>query len=353
MVGRARERAALAARYASGRAVVLSAPRRFGKTSLIRALAEKLTSDGLPNVIVDLYGVQSLADVNIRLRRAYGDWGEGRLRDTVSGLLRGIDPSLRLGPVGLSLARGTSRDDELETTHALLDLPRSLLARHGHKTWVVFDEFQSAWNVAGLEELIRTYTQQHADAAAYVFAGSHQSLLERMFTDRGRPFYAQAEVLHLGPVGSDALGELIDRLFAQTERHVGTAVDPLLRVTGGHPQRTMLAAHVLWTRTALGAVADESTWSHALDDFLRWTQPEMSTRYRSMTASEQRSARALALFDSPFAKGARTVVGDPATGTVSAALSQLARDGDVVKDSAGHWRFTDPALPLWLQQTYR
>lgn len=352
VVGRTGERDVLANRHQSGRAVVLSAPRRYGKTSLLRAYAEDLVASNDPHILVDLYGVQSLNDVNVRLQRAYGKWVTGGVRQTLTELFRSIDPSLSLGPVGLTLKRTRHPDETLEIAHFLLDLPQTILERHQQRTWVVFDEFQSAWNVEGLEELIRSYTQQHHQAASYVFAGSQHSLLEQMFSDKGRPFYAQAEMLKLGPVAGSDLGRLIERLFEASERHPGTALDLLLQTVNGHPQRAMLTAHLLWMNTDRGQVSDPATWNRTFDDLLAWTSPEMSSRYATMKSTEQRAARALAMFGSPFAKDARVTIGDPATGTISTALTQLEREGDVVKEGRGTWRFTDPALPLWLQQTY-
>lgn len=352
VVGRDDEREVVANRHQSGRALVVSAPRRYGKTSLLGAYANDLAATGVPHVLVDLYGVQSLADVNIRLHRAYGKWASGGVRRTLTELFRSIDPSLSLGPVGLTLKRARHPDETLEIAHILLDLPQAILDRHGQRTWVVFDEFQSAWNVNGLEELIRSYTQQHRQAASYVFAGSQQSLLEQMFSDKGRPFYAQAEMLQLGPVAGSDLANLIERLFQESERHPGAALDLLLQTVDGHPQRAMLAAHLLWMNTEHGQVADAEAWNRTFDDLLAWTGPEISSRYSALKSTEQQAARALAMFGSPFAKDARMAVGDPATGTISTALTQLQREGDVVKEGRGTWRFTDPALPWWLQQTY-
>ena len=47
----------------SGQAVMLHAPRRYGKTSLARVVAERLQEEGTPYIYADLWGVRSIPDV--------------------------------------------------------------------------------------------------------------------------------------------------------------------------------------------------------------------------------------------------------------------------------------------------
>jgi len=70
---------------AGGHYMRLYAPRRFGKTSLLRkALAKAEAGGDLVPVLVDLYGVLSYADVTIRIERAYAQL-KGTIRKTIEG----------------------------------------------------------------------------------------------------------------------------------------------------------------------------------------------------------------------------------------------------------------------------
>ena len=67
-----------------GHYVRLYAPRKYGKTSLLRrALADGEKQEGLVPVLVDLYGVVSLADVAVRFERAYAKELRGAIRGRV------------------------------------------------------------------------------------------------------------------------------------------------------------------------------------------------------------------------------------------------------------------------------
>ena len=85
----------------------------------------------------------------------------------------------------------------------LLDLPLTLFERDRIPTLVVFDEFQDLLTAGtSLDGLLRSHVQYHGDAAVYIYAGSQPSLMRKLFSDRERPLYGQAEPLDLGPLPS-------------------------------------------------------------------------------------------------------------------------------------------------------
>src|SRR5665648_121410 len=54
------------------------APRRFGKTSLLRRVMHETRNVGWATVYVDFFGVLTLADISQRIERAYAEQLEGR-----------------------------------------------------------------------------------------------------------------------------------------------------------------------------------------------------------------------------------------------------------------------------------
>src|SRR5215831_13182283 len=88
---------------AGGHYVRLYAPRKYGKTSLLkRALRDGEQQEGLIPVLVDLYRVNSLADVTIRFERAYARHLKGSIRSKVEELLQRTGLGLSLGAYGIS-----------------------------------------------------------------------------------------------------------------------------------------------------------------------------------------------------------------------------------------------------------
>ena len=81
VVDRDEEVEALLRSAVGGPNVRLYAPRKYGKTSLLtRALHDGGRTEGLVGVLVDLYRVSSIADVTVRLERAYARHLSGEIR---------------------------------------------------------------------------------------------------------------------------------------------------------------------------------------------------------------------------------------------------------------------------------
>jgi hypothetical protein len=71
MIGRQHEADTIRAWARKGRFMALVAPRRYGKTSLIRKVAVEAEHDEMAVIAADLFEVASLADLVLRLERAW------------------------------------------------------------------------------------------------------------------------------------------------------------------------------------------------------------------------------------------------------------------------------------------
>src|SRR6187431_805737 len=72
-----------------GHYVRLYAPRKYGKTSLLRrVLREAERSEGMVAILVDLFGVLSFADIAVRLERAYAAQLRGGVRARIEEFLQ-------------------------------------------------------------------------------------------------------------------------------------------------------------------------------------------------------------------------------------------------------------------------
>lgn len=92
---------------AGGHNVVLYAPRRMGKTSLLKQVRVAADRRKIVNVLVDLSDVLSVADVAVRLEQAYRALPE-RLKRVVDRELGGLGITSPLG--GVSISRRTAPD---------------------------------------------------------------------------------------------------------------------------------------------------------------------------------------------------------------------------------------------------
>ena len=211
IIDREGETRELLANAVGGHYVRLYAPRKYGKTSLLqRALRDGEREEGLVPVLVDLYRVVSLADVTVRLERAYARHLKGAIRARVDQFLQRTGIGLSLGVTGISARiQLDPKADPLPALHALLDLPLRLEQSGGYRALIAFDEFQDVGKVPDLDGLLRSHIQYHGDVASYVFAGSEPGLMEQLFEDRDRPLYGSAVPMRLGRLAPEDVGAYV------------------------------------------------------------------------------------------------------------------------------------------------
>jgi hypothetical protein len=277
-----------------GHFVRLYAPRKFGKTSLLGRLLQEGEREGLVPVLVDLYGVLSIADVTVRVERAYAAQLKGSLRAKIDTFLKSTGLGLSLGAFGVSANLHVQpKIDPLPALHALLDLPLRLEAGGGYRALVVFDEFQDIGKVRSLDAILRSHLQHQGDVASYVFSGSEPGLMRQLFESKDRPLYGSAVPMRLERLRDGDIAAYVVERFEASGRSVGDAVGPLVRTALGHPQRAIQLAHRLWNEVAAGETATFDDWERAHDAVLLELHPEFDAHWRALAASEQRALRAV------------------------------------------------------------
>lgn len=181
----------------NGRNVTLIAPRRMGKTGLVKNVFYKLREQE-PDIVtfyMDIYSTQSLGDF-IRL-----------FASTVLGRLDSV-PQKALGRVGkfIKSCRPVFTFDELTgqpkvtidivpsseeaTLREIFDYLRSSEKR----CYIAIDEFQqiAEYPEKGAEALLRSYIQ-FVPNINFIFAGSKQHIMQQMFHSAKRPFYQSTQ----------------------------------------------------------------------------------------------------------------------------------------------------------------
>jgi hypothetical protein len=344
IVDRDTESALLVATAVEGNNSRLVAPRRYGKTSLLRRAAAELPK-GWVSVYVDFFGVLTVDDVAERIERAYATQLSGRLATWFTGLRRQLRPTLRLGggpvPAGVEVHLQPAAAPLIDR----LALPQRLHERHDRKVFVVFDEFQDVLAADHrIDAVIRSEIQHQGDAASYAFAGSHVGMMRNLFGDRRRAFYGQARPVDLAPLDDLELGEFVSERFERTGKSVGSALEPLLALVRGHPQRSMLAAHAVWEATADGGKATEETWATAYERIMTDTRDELRAIWTGLPTGQRRVLATLANGERLY--GSRRPNGGSRGGGTKAALTALVERGEV---AAGDHRIVDPVLAEWIR----
>jgi uncharacterized protein len=354
LIDRERELATLADLAEDGHNSRLVAPRRYGKTTLLRRLAEEAERRGMRSVYVDCFGVLTLDDVAGRFDRSYSEALKGPLASWYAGVRRRWRLKGRVGTRGTGIeaeALAPGAADELLAE--VLELPRRLHERDGMRTLVMMDEFQELLTAAdSADALLRSRIQHHSAQASYVFAGSHPGLMAELFGDRERPLYGQSREIALAPLDGGELAGYIEARFAAGGRSAGAVMGDLLDLVRGHPQRAMLLAHHLW-ETAGDEEPGPETWERAVAAAFGELQETFERYWERLSANERRTLAAVA-WTGRWGEGSSLLAKDTlarfglSKSTARTLGAQLARAGDLARLEGGGYELVDPLLEAWI-----
>ena len=335
----------LEARITSRRVTALLGPRRFGKTSVLRKVSADLAAAGSETVWIDLYELSSIADLAGAIDQGLAGV-QGRIRRAIDSLAGTF--SLQIGFVGIELSKGRNeRPDPVLTVRTLLDV--LVRTAQKHPLVVVFDEFSGIARVRGGAGMLRTQLQHHYRDLGIVFAGSQPSTMQMLFTDRAQPFFAQADLVEIGPLDIGAVINIVENGFAATDRSTGGIVNHVVRTAEGHPQRAMQLADALWRFTPEGGTADDTTWVAAIEDVRVTIAGGLERLYTLLPTGHQKTLRAVATNGRVYGRAAEVL--DLSPGTARAAVENLLGDGTLVKRD-GRLAIIDPLYADWIAHRF-
>jgi hypothetical protein len=347
------ELAELTADIRNGQNVVVFAPRRFGKSSLVWRAARDLTASGAALVAyVDLMRTPTKEQLAARLAEAIHEEIATplmRARDRAMQVFRGlrISPSMTVGDDGrvrFSFTAGLAPSDVDATLERLFELPAELAAERGRRVAVVFDEFQEILDIdRHLPALMRSVFQTQPEVC-HVYLGSKRSLMQRLFNDSNEPFWRSARHMELGPIPAESFARFIHERFASTGRHVDAeAVTRILATTGGQPHATQELCYALW---------DTGTFDAALDRVLRAEHARFTLVWDQASGVQRLVLQALAAEDttSITAVDYRRRHGLPGSSSVQRALDALTGAELVFRDAPGAYRIVEPFLAEWVRR---
>lgn len=261
----------------NGRNITLIAPRRMGKTGLIKNVFYKLhqQQSEVVTLYMDIYSTQNLGDF-IRL-----------FASTVLGKLDSA-PQKALSRVGqfLKSCRPAFTFDELTgAPKVTIDIAPSsegttlkeifeYLQSSEKRCYIAIDEFQqiAEYPEQGVEALLRSYIQ-FIPNINFIFAGSKQHVMQEMFLSAKRPFYQSTQTLSIDRIDKAEYYRFAAEFFKQQGRELNELTfDYLYDEFSGHTWYIQVLLNRLYgysqpidiqlVNYAVEGVVAESTYSY-------------------------------------------------------------------------------------------
>jgi hypothetical protein len=353
------ERAELVGDVRNGQDVVVFAPRRCGKSSLVWSAMQALVEEGILVAHVDLMTTPTKERLAAALARSIYESIASpmeRLRERALAPFRGlqVQPTVTVDPesgaLAFSFALDRSDADIDATLERLLQLPAELGGGARRRTALVLDEFQEIVEVdPSLPRLLRSVFQQQPEVA-HVYLGSKRHVMAKVFSDANEPFWRSAKSIELGMIADDAFAPFIAERFRASGRDAeGVTIRELLEATDGHPYATQELAYFLWEQVRDDESASPEHLHRALAAVLRSEHAHFTLLWEDASAIQRLVLQALARDPGrPFTAAYRARHNLPAPTNVQKALRALERR-EVVSGSEGAYRISEPFLAEWLK----
>ncbi|HXV95703.1 MAG TPA: ATP-binding protein [Gaiellaceae bacterium] len=345
----------------NGQDVLVYAPRRYGKSSLVLRAGQRAIRSGVLVGYCDLMRTPTKERLAAALAKTiYSDLetSAGHAIERATRLFRGlrITPTMEVDPIDGSLRfvfhAGRRRAAIDDTIEALLALPGQIAAERGRRAALVFDEFQEIVTIdRHYPNLMRAVFQEQPEVA-HVYLGSKRHVLERIFDDANEPFWRSAKRLEIGPIAPAEFARFLLRRFEETEKEIDDeALGRLLEATGGHPYGTQELAYFLWEIVPTGHFARLADVEAALAQVLRsehnhfaklWDDAPHAQRLVMLALAEEPTG---SLYSADYAERHDL----PPKPALQRAIGALVTKEIASRDAGRVYRIVEPFFADWLR----
>ena len=253
--------------------ILLTSPRRMGKTQLIRHVFEQPSiKDNCYTFYTDIYPTTSLHELVLFLSKEIYSVLVPKGKAVIDKFLAGLH-SLA-GSIGYNPISGLPTFDiKLGNIHApelTLEEIFRYLEQADKPCVFAIDEFQqiALYPEKNVEALLRAHTQK-MNNCLFIYAGSNRHILENMFNSAAKPFYNSAEQIYLDCIPKDVYTAFANEQFSKAGRKIlPEAVSLAYDLFEGHTYYVHNVLHNAFAYLNADKVIDESDIHEKLSNIL-------------------------------------------------------------------------------------
>ena len=253
--------------------ILLTSPRRMGKTQLIRHVFEQPSiKDNCYTFYTDIYPTTSLHELVLFLSKEIYSVLVPKGKAVIDKFLAGLH-SLA-GSIGYDPINGLPTFDiKLGDIHApelTLEEIFRYLEQADKPCVFAIDEFQqiALYPEKNVEALLRAHIQK-MNNCLFIYAGSNRHILENMFNSAAKPFYNSAEQIYLDCIPKDVYTAFANEQFSKAGRKIlPEAVSLAYDLFEGHTYYVHNVLHNAFAYLNANKVIDESDIHETLSNIL-------------------------------------------------------------------------------------
>lgn len=332
-----------------GESVVIIAPRRFGKTSLVLEILRQMKKNNF-TTYVDFFSTPDKKALSEQitekvLSNKKLDLAFHKFRANINELIKNIKFKQVVEEFEYILSfSSNSNDTDTQLTQSL-DFIDSFAKKHKKKMICGFDEFGDLRKLDG-DNIVKLFRSkiQFQENVSYLFTGSYESVMNQLFFTSNAPFYRFARIVQLSTIDNEIFRKHLLKQF----RSISVLVEndvllSLLKFTGGHPYYTQLLCQQI---ELSGEKKITANIVKQVIEAVMWLEINyLENLWENLTVKKgyARVLTILATGKSPYKET------DNLKLNISRILRALKEQGIMVKQN-NHYEFLDPLFRYWIQK---
>jgi len=331
--------------------ILIYAPRRFGKTSLVLKSLKELKKDNKDFKFIYL-DLMTIIDKKEFINQYFNAIAKS-LETTFDKTIETIKSFLKLKPIikasvsdtgNLVFSLDFSKNESDNILNDILNMPLKYAEKY--KVCIVFDEFQEIENIDNLENKLRSIIQTHTNIS-YVFLGSKKSIINAIFSDNKRPFYNSVKHLTLHPINKDNWIECITNSFKNTDKLITeNIITQILNITKGFPYYTQKICYEIWQLTE--KETDENIFNLAINKVLTQEKEYFIALWDNLTLNQKKALKVILITNGENIYGDDRAIEILKTSSLQTSIKNLIQKD--ILDKKERYYFQDPVFEYWLKK---
>jgi len=339
--------------------VIIFSPRRYGKTSLIKQVLQKVKAKGVLTFYIDLYPA-----IN---KRKFIELYAGAISSGLPGGVRQVVKKIkeylpRIIPKVVMEEQSVHFEFEFDHTSNIsphiddLFVAVKKVADQKKKTAVVvFDEFQEITNFDDdeIERKMRSVFQNHRNVS-YIFMGSKTHLMRDIFNNPNRPFYKSGKHFPLDKIDPKELSLFAKKKFSDQAIDIGhNELNSILNNTKCHPYYFQMLCHVLLELCMDSRMITEADIDEALNILISRESSVYVAIWEELTIKQKNLMVALAKEEYPevFSNKFLETYSLGSSSSIQKALKKLLKK-ELVQQENGSYIIYDLFFKKWIRRTW-
>ncbi len=252
-IGREKEIKLLVQYLKMGQSVVIIAPRRFGKTSLVLEVLSRMKSLGYYIAFVDVFAnpapdllAESVTGEVLKNHKLHKQFIKAK--KSAGEMLRNAKLNTVINDFKFIIDFTDKNPDERALLSESIDFIDNFSIKHHKKMVCAFDEFGDIKKFDVKDDLTKLFRSkiQKQTNSTYIFSGSYESVMQNMFVSSKSPFYRMTRIIRLGYLDKEITGKYIEKKLNGLNISLSEDfIRSVVTFTRGHPYYSQLAFQMI------------------------------------------------------------------------------------------------------------